>query len=690
MGRFTYMLRIESIICFLALFYAFPSCSVAEESNKLEDLTVVSSRLGANIDSLPLSVTVITAEDIKISPAKTIPELLSVEAGVMSRSAFGNFASRSVIDIRGFGAAGTQNTLILLDGKRLNDIDQSTINYTAIPVDNIERIELIRGAGGVLYGDGAVGGVINIVTKSALPGTKKLKAHQSYGSYESKESNASVVYSNELVSMSLFGNFIESEGYRVNNDLDQKNLQGDFRLNFNQTELFTKFGLSEQELGLPGNRTVDPTKNLNELSRDRRGTNNPNDFANEEISFVTFGIKQPVIDGVETIFDIGYRKKEQEAFFQSTPSYSQTNLETLFFTPRLAANFIFFNFNHNVNIGFDFYHYQYGSNIANSISNISRPIHILDVEEDSYALYLNDVINLSDKTSIQVGGRVQHVQLDADDVFDSSAPGSGFNAGAPNLKKSDTEHMFNIGIKRALTYSLSSFINFGQSIRIANVDDINQLSFPAPAFTAVREFTNLSPQRARHIDIGLEYKSKKINASANAYLIKLKNEIHFNSVSFKNENLNPTERKGVELHIGVKPVNKISVSLNYAHTKATFDGGTFAGNTVPLVPQNTANLNINYEVLTGLNLNAGWNYVGEKFFDNDQKNNFGQKVPSYSTIDSKFTFDRAGFDINFSANNILDKKAFDTGVRSTTTAGRYNALPLPERNFFVSIGYTFD
>ena len=675
------------LIFFLSLFSNF---LIAKEISQLDELVVISSRLNSDIKNLPINVSVITAEEIQKSPAKTIPELLSLQAGVLTRSAFGNFASRSVIDIRGFGATGTQNTLILLDGKRLNDIDQSTVNYTAIPIENILRIEIIRGAGGVLYGEGAVGGVINIVTKAALPGTKEVKASQVVSSYNSTETNVSTVYANDLISMSLFGNLISSDGYRVNNDLNQKNILGDFRINHNQTEWFSKFGWSDQELGLPGNRTVDPTKGLNELTNDRRGTNNPNDFANERVNFVTIGAKHMIMDGIELIVDTGYREKKQEALFESTPSFSKTELETLYFTPRLLAGFNFFNLNHKVNLGMDVYHYQYGSNIANSIANFSRPIHVLDIEQNSYALYLNNLINVSDNLSLQIGWRIQHVQLDANDVFDSTAPGASFNAGAPAFEKSDTEHMFNLGIKKYLTNDLSAFFNFGQSIRVANVDDINQLTFPAPAFTAVREFTDLNPQRSRHFDFGMDFNSGKFNASATAYLIKLRNEIHFNSSTFVNENLDPTERKGFEFHLDYSPVDKLITSFNYAHTRAVFIEGTFAGNNIPLVPENTFSLDSNYEIFPNINWNLSWNYVGNKFFDNDQKNNFGQKIPSYSTIDSKVSFNKGGLDMSFSVNNLLDEKYFDSGVRSTTTAGRYNALPLPERNFSFIIGYNFN
>ena len=71
--------------------------------------------------------------------------MLGREAGVLSRSLYGNNASRASVDIRGFGAASTQNTLILVDGRRLNDVDLSAVDYSAIPLQAIERIEIESG-----------------------------------------------------------------------------------------------------------------------------------------------------------------------------------------------------------------------------------------------------------------------------------------------------------------------------------------------------------------------------------------------------------------------------------------------------------------------------------------------------------------------------------------------------------------
>ena len=90
------------------------------------------------------------------------------------------------MDIRGFGETGPLNTLVLVDGRRVNEIDLSGVDWTQIPLDQVERIEIVRGSGSVLYGDNAVGGVINIITKKP---EKPLSARVEgvIGSYHSEQ-----------------------------------------------------------------------------------------------------------------------------------------------------------------------------------------------------------------------------------------------------------------------------------------------------------------------------------------------------------------------------------------------------------------------------------------------------------------------------------------------------------------------
>ncbi|MFZ1811554.1 MAG: TonB-dependent receptor plug domain-containing protein, partial [Candidatus Nitrotoga sp.] len=119
------------------------------EDPTLETLIVTGTRFEETYADKPLNVSIITREAINKSSARTIPELLSQQAGISARDLYGNNAASATVDLRGFGAAAGQNTLILLDGRRITNADLSGVQWSAIPFASIERIEIMRGSGAV-------------------------------------------------------------------------------------------------------------------------------------------------------------------------------------------------------------------------------------------------------------------------------------------------------------------------------------------------------------------------------------------------------------------------------------------------------------------------------------------------------------------------------------------------------------
>ena len=113
------------------------------------------------------SNSIITAEDIARSPAQNLPDILSREVGVQVQHLLSSTnGSRDGVDLRGFGAFAQSNVLILVNGRRQQDFDLQGFDFSSIPLNSIERIEITRGnSSTVLYGDGAIGGSINIVLK---------------------------------------------------------------------------------------------------------------------------------------------------------------------------------------------------------------------------------------------------------------------------------------------------------------------------------------------------------------------------------------------------------------------------------------------------------------------------------------------------------------------------------------------
>ncbi|MDG2154501.1 MAG: TonB-dependent receptor plug domain-containing protein, partial [Gammaproteobacteria bacterium] len=162
MHRIARALQAAALLC---LCVAAHADDVLEANARIDELIVTGMR-AKRLAELPRSANVITAEDIALSPSTNIVDLIAREANVQLRSTVGN-DKFSGVDIRGQGDTYTSNVLVLVDGIRLNSEDQAGPDYSSLPLEQVERIEVIRGANSVRYGNGAVGGVINIITRRA-------------------------------------------------------------------------------------------------------------------------------------------------------------------------------------------------------------------------------------------------------------------------------------------------------------------------------------------------------------------------------------------------------------------------------------------------------------------------------------------------------------------------------------------
>ncbi|MCR4300986.1 MAG: TonB-dependent receptor [Sulfuricaulis sp.] len=669
---------------------ACPFCAMAATVLEHPAVIVTSTRLTDDSTRLPASVSIITAENISHSPAATLPDLLALEAGVATRSLYGNHATRASVDLRGFGAASTQNTLILLDGRRLNDLDLSAVDFAAIPLESIERIEIIRGGGGVLYGDGAAGGAINIITKQ--PGRRATSGSitASLESHQSRRLDAAVSHGQDLFAANAFASSIDADGYRRNNKLKQNNLQTDLRWFHDKGEWFLKLGADDQNLRLPGERHVEPGASIDELNNDRRGTGRPRDYAKQNGGSLTAGYSHFLSATQELILDLGYRKKNQKAFFDdydfggTFANYYDTDLATVSFTPRLKIRHYLFDRPGTLIAGVDYYHSQYNSDRSLNSSTATTPVHRLDVNQTSLAIYGQDTSEIGDRSLLTLGGRWERVKMQAHDDFNPGAPGGAFGSGAPERQSADTQHMLDLGLRHRFNEALSIFSKLGRSVRFATIDEF----FQTDSNSFLQTFSALKPQTAESLDLGADYDQGNTRLGVGIYRMNLHNEIHFNSATFANENLDPTRRHGMTVSAEKRLTENSRVTTDYAYTRAAFRSGTFAGNEVPLVSRNTGSLTYSWTSARKLTVSTAARYTGVKRFDNDQTNTF-QKIPAYTTVDIKLMGKIETWKWLATINNLFDRKAFDYGIRSTSSSNIYNAYPLPERIFSFSLGRDF-
>jgi outer membrane cobalamin receptor len=156
-GNFRHRVLASLVLAALAV-----SAGAAETELEMERVVVTATRTVTTILDSPDNVTVIGAEELAAAGALTAAEALEKAAGVEISD---NGTAGSVKSVRIRGAASAQ-VLVLVDGVRMNDSRQGATDLSLFPVEMIERIEIVRGGTSALYGADAMGGVVNIITKS--------------------------------------------------------------------------------------------------------------------------------------------------------------------------------------------------------------------------------------------------------------------------------------------------------------------------------------------------------------------------------------------------------------------------------------------------------------------------------------------------------------------------------------------
>lgn len=647
------------------------------------------------------ATTVITAADIAHAPSQSLAEIIATQVpGAQITTLYGSPASaKTGVDLRGFGAFATANTLVLVNGRRLNDIDIAQVDLSTIPLNAIERVEITRGnSGAVLYGDNAVGGVINIVTRNGVGGppvTARIEA--GFGSFNTRVGNVSTALNSGPWSTSFYGNAVKTDGYRDNNRYLQENGIGN--LNYTtpgQTAFLTVTG-DNQELRLPGGRTVDPSIGLDELSRSRRGASTPFNYANQQGYSATAGFTRTLVNGVDLVVDGGVRdKKQQSAFFSSptpvpdwfTSTYVDADLTTWSITPRLSVKSLLFGMPSQLLTGVDYYDASFRQN--RGAGQGLAPWHNYDLRQQTVAGYVQHTLGVAPATDVSYGARVQNVDLSARDKFDPTAPFNG-DIGALPLNSSETQYALHLGVEQRLN---DMFALFGRAARAFRTPDVDERvssgpSFDPLTFAALPQTFQLKTQTSRDVEAGLRIKGGGLQMQSSLYLMDLANEIHFSPVLFYNTNLDPTRRYGSETSLSYRVNEALLLRSGMAYTRAVFREGVWAGNDVPLVSRYTATAGVTWSVWQNyVVLDATARFWSERRMDNDQAGT-QKPIPANGTIDLKLSGQYERYFWSLSVANVLNALYYDYAIASTFTDGRFSAYPLPGRTYLLKAGAKF-
>jgi len=645
-----------------------PPCFAAEEGPITDqenhgafeagEIVVTATRYREGIASVPSKVTVITEEEIGNSTALNIPDLLRAVAAVHVSDIAGN-QRYITVDLRGFGETGALNTLVLVDGRRVNQADLSGTDWTLIPLERVKRIEILHGgAGGVLYGDNATGGVIHIITKDA----ERTEAGVSVvaGSYDTYRGLAHVSRSWETLALSFAAKYLSSDGYRDNSATEARDLG--LKLSYYPTDsarIHLSGSFHRDDSGLPG--AVKESDFA--AGTGRRETVNPDDFAEVEDFFVKGGAEISFREDSFFTLDMSSRSRDASTFatFAGGHFTGDTLIDTVSISPQIVLRTLPGNLRNTLTLGFDYHRDE--EDIANESLFFGEPTSgTFKLEKDNYGLYGQDELELRKDLFLSGGYRYDW----ADFSFSPGTPGD----------VTMSENLFNAGLNYVFSGKSYAYFGYSRSFRYPVLDELFNF------FTSTID-TDLTAQTTDDFEVGIRhYFTGGAYVHLNLFRSGTDDEIFFNPATFTNENLDGRAlRKGAEISFDVRALEWLAVNGSYAFLESTIDGGRFDGNDVPNVPTHKAALRAVLSPGKGLVFILEGIYVGERPFVSDFGNDF-ENQESYSLLNSKIEYRRENLTAFLTVNNVTDRKYSEYGVLGGFPVEKA-FFPSPERNFVV-------
>lgn len=639
------------------LLISFPLLAQEKEVT-LETVVVTATRDIQEIRRAPANVTVITREQIDQSNAKTTIDLLRNEAGVMVKDWTGS-GKNVTVDIRGFGETGPLNTLVLVDGRRVNEIDLSGVDWTQIPLDQIERIEILRGSGSVLYGDNAAGGVINIITKKPEKPISA-KGEITRGSYlYHKESGAVSGIWGPLSAM-VYGDYSSTEGYRENGFMRYKDIGGKILLDINKVVEFALNGnLHRDDYGMPGALPQSLYK------QDRRRTLYPNDKAETEDGFITLGTKVNLKEMGRIEGDLSWRHREVNSIFRSFFYEDIKNLTTWGITPKYILEKTIGEHSNKLTLGVDYYYSDSKVDSESAFFGTDR----IGVKKRSIGIYLYDEFTLLENLLLSLGGRWEWA------IYDVSQASSGLED-----RKRESEPAGHIGLTYLFGKRSSVFLSIKRCFRFPVTDEFIQY------FPTFQVNSAIKPQTGYHYETGIRHSFYEwMEGNLTFFWMDLRNELFYNPMTYSNENYPKTRRQGIEMGLKLKPFPWLNFYGNYCYVKPVLRGGTYSNNEIPGVSRHKGSIGTTVDLGYGFLLNARATIAGSQRFISDWENR-AERLDGYYSLDANLSFNYKGLKIFSGVNNITNRKYAEYGV---LYGGFPYYYPSPERNFIAGVSYIF-
>lgn len=587
-----------------------------------------------------IQTTHFTRKEIKASPVTNLSELLKQQQSIVRVTNAMN-GNQAALSIRGFGDNAASNSLILVDGFPLANFSLQAPNFNAIALSNIERIDIMQGSQGSLWGDQAVGGVVNIITRhpeffigDINVGLGSFKQHFYNVLLGSKFANGFYFKS--------FGFTQRTDNYRQHNK--QKN---------DTIFLQTGFDYARGTLGLSYQVTNNTIFFPGSLTQTQYDTNpaqavNFSNFSQDNITNLQLINKHAL--GTDWILEtrLSHQQLDSDGVITSVFNSQESDY---FFNPRLIGNIL----GTKLTLGYA------GQSNRYQFDNTLFHDHVSALQNNVYAQV---VIPWQDQVDVTLGARI------ASQNNDNSINHVGVTEQGIAYHPSD-EWQF--------------YLRRDGNFRFPKANEQTWLP---------QGVTRLAAQTGVSYEAGMIWQTARQKAQLNIYRLQLKHEIGFDPTQTVNDplgtyqNFPETRRDGITLaeYIKFTPQFIFNTQLNYVQPHLI--AGVFSGNTIPAVPTYTANAGVDYVFHDYWRASYTALYTGSRYASLDFAN-VGRKLSGYWLNTITLQYVRKLFDISFQIENVGNQK-YATYTLFNPTTQTYAYYPGAGRSFLFTFKTSID
>lgn len=649
-------MRHKLILLALLLGATYTAASQDEFSTKLDETIISQDIFGNSVLDTPKNVTVITAKDIEEQGAQNIEQALKIVPGVAAYNNVGGMEPK--ISFRGMAPGKEeQNILYLVDGLPYNStVDTAGVNLNLIPIDSIERIEIVPNSGNILYGEGAVAGIINIITKQGE--NKKYYGDIGFeaGSYNLRKYKVNVGSQiNNKISFNVRYNSKDVKGYRQHDTRNIDYLDLHTKYKFDTGSLTLNFSHAETDYKFPGAI----------ISKNDIKPSTSNTKGKEKLNIYKIKYQQKLTDNLDMNISGDYKDKTYKSIDDKSGKRSTLrDTDSFYITPQFKYSYL------------DDSYFILGGDFSKGTSKYTyKTSKSTDTKKDSLGIFATNTIKYSDFLFTQ---GIRHQKLKYD-VKDNLYPSKGHKK-PKTVDQSFDANSYELTGSYIIDDTSSIYLSYNRAFRAPTANEAGLW----------RADYDVNLQTSDTFEMGTKGAFKNLYWSGAIYQTDTKNEIFY--VAYEDGKLGKAfnlpgknKRKGIEILLEEK-FDSLSLRQGFSYVEHKITSGVFKGNKIPGVPNIIYNLGLDYSITENLTFNTNFYYYGSAYATYDFHNSFGkQKGHNETDIALNYKMNN-GLTIYGGINNLFDKEFFNAKVDTNNKIKYFYGA---RRNYYVGLKYNF-